>query len=285
MIAARPRRRRPAPIPLRKHHASPCRSRAGRYGVIGNDRSNSAAPTGAALSLARLYQSTGRAADAHAVLAPALEGFSPTPEFPEIEQAQVLLAALAETDEVKNAVATRQRRLKLQTSYGQAVMLSRGFASEESKAAFIRAHELAEQTGDADERFDTYYGLFVSSLLRGDLAAARVTAEAFRRDTERERRTTEAAAALRNVGMACLYLGDLADAQEHLAAALRVYDPERDREARFRFGTDSGAARSYLAQVKWFFGEVAQARELIEESGSHAIQSNHCPHPPPQRCL
>ena len=42
----------------------------------------------AALSLAKLYQSTGRAADAHAVLAPALEGFSPTPEFPEIEEAR-----------------------------------------------------------------------------------------------------------------------------------------------------------------------------------------------------
>ena len=42
----------------------------------------------AALSLAKLYQSTGRAADAHAVLAPALEGFWPTPEFPEIEAAQ-----------------------------------------------------------------------------------------------------------------------------------------------------------------------------------------------------
>ena len=48
----------------------------------------------AALSLAKLYQSTGRAADAHAILAPALEGFSSTPEFPEIEQAQTLLAAL-----------------------------------------------------------------------------------------------------------------------------------------------------------------------------------------------
>ena len=44
----------------------------------------------AALSLAKLYQSTGRAADAHAVLAPALEGFSPTPEFPEIAEAQAL---------------------------------------------------------------------------------------------------------------------------------------------------------------------------------------------------
>jgi SAM domain (Sterile alpha motif) len=48
----------------------------------------------AALSLAKLYQSTGRAADAHAVLAPALEGFSPTPEFPEIAEARGVLAAL-----------------------------------------------------------------------------------------------------------------------------------------------------------------------------------------------
>jgi predicted ATPase len=47
----------------------------------------------AALSLARIYQSTNRAADAPAVLAPALQGFSPTPEFPEIEQAQRILDA------------------------------------------------------------------------------------------------------------------------------------------------------------------------------------------------
>jgi predicted ATPase len=47
----------------------------------------------AALPLAKLYQSTGRPADAHDVLAPALEGFAPTPEFPEIAEAQALLPA------------------------------------------------------------------------------------------------------------------------------------------------------------------------------------------------
>jgi predicted ATPase len=52
----------------------------------------------ASLSLAKLYQSNARPADAHNVLAPALEGFSPTPEMPEIAEAQGLLAALAETD-------------------------------------------------------------------------------------------------------------------------------------------------------------------------------------------
>ena len=49
----------------------------------------------AALSLAKLYQSTRRPADAHAVLAPALEGFSPTPEMPEIAEARALLGELS----------------------------------------------------------------------------------------------------------------------------------------------------------------------------------------------
>jgi predicted ATPase len=53
----------------------------------------------AALSLAKLYQSTSRAAKACAILAPALDGFSLTPEMPEIEEAQALFKLLAHGDE------------------------------------------------------------------------------------------------------------------------------------------------------------------------------------------
>jgi len=49
----------------------------------------------AALSLAKFYQSTRRPIDAHDVLGPALEGFSPTPEFPQIAEAKALLESLA----------------------------------------------------------------------------------------------------------------------------------------------------------------------------------------------
>ena len=49
----------------------------------------------ASLSLAKLYQSKSRPLEAHAVLAPALEGFSPTTEMPEIAEAQALLATVA----------------------------------------------------------------------------------------------------------------------------------------------------------------------------------------------
>jgi hypothetical protein len=46
------------------------------------------------LSLAKLYRATNRDADAHAVLAPAVEGFPPTRQFPELTEAQALLSTL-----------------------------------------------------------------------------------------------------------------------------------------------------------------------------------------------
>ena len=48
----------------------------------------------AALSLARLYRAADRDADAHAVLAPAVESFPRTRQFPELTEAQTLLSAL-----------------------------------------------------------------------------------------------------------------------------------------------------------------------------------------------
>jgi hypothetical protein len=45
-----------------------------------------------ALSLAKLYQSTGRPAEVRAVLSPALEGFDPTPDVPEVAEAQAILS-------------------------------------------------------------------------------------------------------------------------------------------------------------------------------------------------
>jgi predicted ATPase len=232
----------------------------------------------AALSLAKLYQATNRAADAHAVLSPALAGFSATQEFPEIEQAQTLLAALAETIEVKSAALSRQRRLKLQTSYGKALLWSKGFGAEETKAAFTRAQELAAGIDDPDERFSTYYGQWLGSMVRGEFALAQQTAETFRREAESEARITEVAVARRFLGLTCHHQGDLGAARTNLEEALRIYDPQRDHDTKFRFGIDTGfGATAYLAHTYWMIGEVARARELIQEIVSSSVQSAHVP--------
>ena len=97
----------------------------------------------AALALAKLYRSTGRPGDAHAVLAPALEGFAPTSQMPEIADARALLEALAETGEVKSVEAQQQRRLHLHVAYGNALIAARGGGAQETTEAFTRARESA----------------------------------------------------------------------------------------------------------------------------------------------
>jgi predicted ATPase len=77
--------------------------------------------------------------------------------------------------------------------------------------------------------------------------------------------------------MTCLFQGDLTNARVHLEEALRIYDPERDREAKFRFGTDPGAARGFLAHANWVLGEVGRGRELIDEAVARSVESDHAP--------
>jgi hypothetical protein len=107
---------------------------------------------------------------------------------------------------------------------------------------------------------------------------ARETAESFLRDAESAGRTTEAAAARRNVGLARLWPGDFIDAEANLAEALRTYDPERDREAKFRFGLDSGAsAAAYLSLAIWALGDVERARALSDEALARTEDAAHAP--------
>jgi len=230
----------------------------------------------AALSLAKLYQSTGRAADAHAMLAPALEGFAPTPEFSEIEAAQALLAVLAETDEVKTAVASRQRRLQLQTSYGQAMIHARGYSAPETTAAFARARELTAGIEDAAERFSIYYGLWVGNFVRGELAPMRDIAEIITREVERRPESPEAGVAARVNGATDWFAGNFADARVSLECARATFDPERDSDLAFRFAQDLGVSIvAYLALVLWPLGEVDRAREVAEEMVARATKIGH----------
>jgi tetratricopeptide (TPR) repeat protein len=172
--------------------------------------------------------------------------------------------------------AAADQRLKLQTNYGRAIMLSRGFASEESKAAFNRAQALAASIDNADERFSTYYGLWAGHYSRGELKLARETAGSFLREAEKEGRATETALARRILGLSCLQQGDFAEAHANFEQALTIHDPEHDREARFRFGTDTSPT-AYLAHTEWQFGNLQRALELGEEAVSRAVQSANVP--------
>ena len=229
----------------------------------------------------RSPSSTNRPAaplEAHAVLAPALEGFSPTPEMPEIAEAQALLAALAETDEVKAAEAQRQRRLHLQTAYGQAMMWAKGFAAEETRAAFSRATELTAKTDDFADRFAAAHFQWTFAFLRGELRSARELELSFLKEAEDTGRVVEAGVARRGLALACYQAGDFLEARTHCERALEACDPERDRETQERFHDATGPiVMSVLAVTMWQLGEVERARELIDQANRRADRTRPRP--------
>jgi tetratricopeptide (TPR) repeat protein len=221
----------------------------------------------AALALAKLYHSTGRPVEAHAVLAPALEGFVPTPEFPEIGEAQALLAALAATDELKAEAAHRQRLTQLHVSYGNALIAARGYGAPETTEAFARARESTAGDKDAPGRLSADYGLWVGSFTRGELPSMRAHSSDLLNDVQTRPNSPEAGVAHRVAGATCWFAGDYREARDHLERALALFQPGRDDDMAFRFGQDQGvSAMAYLALVLWPLGEIDRAASFMSRA-------------------
>ena len=230
----------------------------------------------AAHALAKLYCATGRPLDAHAVLAPALEGFSPTPEMPEIAEAQALLAALAESEDVRADAAQRQRLTHLHVAYGNALFGTRGYGAPQTTEAFARARESASGDKDAPERLAADYGLWVGSATRGDLPSMRAQAAAFLSDIEARPDLPEAGVAHRAAGITCWFAGEYREARDRFERALALFRPGRDDDLAFRFGQDPGvAAMAYLAIASWPLGEVDHAISLIDRMQIRMASVSH----------
>ena len=167
----------------------------------------------AALSLARLHQSTARPVEAHAVLAPALEGFAPVPEMPEIAEAHALLAALSQTDQVKAKTAEIQRLTRLRVAYGNALFALRPGSSETSEA-FAKAYRSAYSEKGTPERLAADYGLWAGSYSRGELPLMRTYAEVFLNDTEARPDSPEAGVAHRIMGVTHQFAGEFVQARD-----------------------------------------------------------------------
>jgi class 3 adenylate cyclase/tetratricopeptide (TPR) repeat protein len=175
------------------------------------------------------------------------------------------------------STAEASRRVKLQNDYAKAALWSRGFAADETKAAFERTSALAARAELPAERFSALYGRFFWSWSRGEFRAAHDIAERFLREAEAEGRIAEAQAAHSALGQACLQLGDLREARTQLELGLSRLE-ESGSEIREKFGLDAGAsARAVLAFTMWLAGDLPRARELIEEATRLAGELSHPP--------
>jgi predicted ATPase len=232
----------------------------------------------AALSLPKLYRAANRDADAHAVLAPAVEGFPPTEQFPELAEAQALLSALSESDAVKGVAALRQRRVHLQIGLGNALVWAKGYQAPETSAAFARARELASCEEDASERFSAYYGLWVGHLNGCEPAPVRELAELFLREATARSDCPEIVIAHRISGVTCFYFGDFPGAHDHFQKTVELYDPARHADFVNRFHQDPlVGAEIFDALTLWVLGRIDESLRLADRALVDAESAAHAP--------
>ena len=200
----------------------------------------------AALALAKVLASTGEVMEAHATLSEALVGFSPTPLFPAIAEAQALLAELSQNEAVAAELRKRETRSKLHSGYALATMMTKGYGAEETKAALARAAN-ASRSARTPEYWTVLYGRINVRDDEGGRPAARAGAEAFLSETEAEGLPGHAAFARRVRGFLKFMAGDLAGARLDLERALADYDEPRDEACEGSSASTSYRLRSPIS--------------------------------------
>ncbi len=187
--------------------------------------------------------------------------------MPEIAEAQALLAAVAETDEVTTGAEQRRRVTRLRVAYGNALFTARGFGAQETMDAFAKARESALGDTDPSDRLAADYGLWAGSYVHGDLSSMRAHVEAFLGDVRARPNSPEAGIAYRVCGVTHQFAGDYREARDNLERALGLFQPGRDDDLAFRFGIDVGAAVLLCSALAlWPLGEVERAMSLAENA-------------------
>ena len=229
----------------------------------------------AALSLGRLYQSTGRPADAHAPLASALDGLVPTSEMPEIGEAQALLAVLERDESVKAELARRERRVQLQLDYGAALISARGYGAEETVKAFERARTLSAGAGARVDRLALLYGTWLGAVTTESFEEASKAAAALLAEATEARNTNAMGVAHRAMGATLLYAGSFHEAKREFDEAISLLGTTDDAELAWRFnGAPRAAAHILRAIAAWVMSEFDQAAKDTDEATAAAERAD-----------
>jgi tetratricopeptide (TPR) repeat protein len=191
-----------------------------------------------------------------------------------IEMADKADASSASSSAIANT--STSQRLKLQTTYGNALISARGYQAPETTAAFARARELAAEIEDASERVSVHYGQWAGCFVRAELPPMRELVQTLLSDCADRTESREAGVAYRLSGETNSFEGKFMEARTDLERALAIFDPNRDHELAFRFGQDViVTANLFLACVLWPLGEVDRARRLAEEMVVQAVRGGH----------
>ena len=144
------------------------------------------------------------------------------------------------------------QRVKLQNDYTQAVLWSKGYAADETKAAFERASVLVARPEFSTERLSALYGQFIMDLDAGGIPRGSGACRTCL--FERRKRKDELPRPERRrigVGLAYMQLGDLREARAQLELGLRGARRRTQSKVRHRRSSErQGIPRAYAVAVR-----------------------------------
>jgi class 3 adenylate cyclase/predicted ATPase len=162
--------------------------------------------------------------------------------------------------------------LDLQTVLGPASNGMKGYAAPETMAAFERAQELIQRTGERSHADAVLTGLFVGYFNLAEFQKAHRVATEFLDAAQHQSEAAPKCIGHRMVAASLNAMGEFPAALPHAEAALALYDPERHGPAAWRYVHDLGvAALNHMGIALWHAGQIdcslayeRQALELAE---------------------
>lgn len=151
-----------------------------------------------------------------------------------------------------------------------------GYAAPEVEAAYRKAADLADESGDPDRRFAATRGLASTYLLRAELSRATDLARASLFIAEETGSGDSQLEALSWLGTVDFFAGRNAEALDHLTATAALYDRDEHGRHGFEFGIDPLVlADSHRAWYLHLDGDRHAALELAHAALDHARSLGH----------
>ena len=157
--------------------------------------------------------------------------------------------------------------LPLQMTLGLQLQVTEGFAASEAREAYTRARELCTQTPGVPPSFPVLWGLWLFHKVRSELNLAREMAEELMVIARKQEDPDLILQVHQALTVTSLCRGEPAAAHRHMAQGAALYDSRRHSTHSFQFGQDPGVACKAIGAVAlWLLGYPDQALRQSDEA-------------------
>lgn len=165
---------------------------------------------------------------------------------------------------------------RLHLSLGTVLIATTGYGSVEAGQTYTHALALCEQLGDNDGLYQALWGMWLTSSSRVGHSHSLELGKELLRLAEQSLDTLQLQLAHHALGNSSLVTGDLSAARSHLEASMALYEPEHHEILVSQYGENSYmSSGSLLSAVLWLQGFPSQAEKISLSTVAMARQINH----------